>query len=206
MCSRHAAGGIVGVEPHGVRDRIPEALDVRLVEHGARPALVRVGDDRPVADAVAQPERGLRHFLHARLPDPLAVEVGEELGLRVARDGEQRTADAAELVVPLDEPRRRIAELVDGGVRDVRAAHMLVAVLDVDEGGARLVRRARDLACERRVLDERVDTQDLAGLQVQADADCELGVLLEAIVCGVTRRRTIATRCVAGALRRLAEP
>ncbi len=184
MCSRHAVDGIVRVEAHGVRDRIPEALDVRLVEDGARPAFVRVGDDRPVADAVAQPERRLGDFLHPRLADALAVEVGEELGLRVAGDREQRTADAAELVVALDRPRRRVAELVLGGVRDVRAAHVLVGVLDVDEGRARLVRRARDLARERRVLDERVDAQDLAGLQVHADVDGELGVLAETVVCG----------------------
>ena len=185
MCVPPRGRRIVGVEPHGVLDRIPKALHVGLVENGACPALVGVGDDRPVADAVAQPERRFRHFLHARFPDALAVEVGEELRLRVARDGEQRTADTAELVVALDEPRWRIAELVDGGVRNVRAAHVLVAVLDVDEGGACLVGCARDFACERRVLDERVDTQDLAGLQVQTDADRELGVLLEAIVGGV---------------------
>ena len=131
---------------------------------------------------------------HARLADALAVEVGEELRLRVARDGEQRAADAAELVVALDEPRRRVAELVVGGIRDVRPAYVLVGVLDVDERRACLVRRARDLARERCVLDERVDRQDLAGLQVHADLDGELGVLASGGRLRSTRRRTIASR------------
>ena len=181
-----APGGdrIVGVETHRVRDRVPETLDVRLVEHRARPPFIRVRDDRPVAEAVAQPERRLGDFLHPRLADARAVEIREELGLRVAGDREQRTADTAELVVPLDRPRRRVAELIFCGVRDVRAAHMLVGVLDVDERCARFVRCARDLARERRVLDERVHGQDLAGLQVHADVDGELRVFAETVLCG----------------------
>jgi hypothetical protein len=61
---------------------------------------------------------------------------------------------------------------------------VLVGVLDIDEGCACLVRRARDLPRERRVLDERVHRQDLAGLQVHANPDGEVGVLAEAVVCG----------------------
>ena len=76
----------------------------------------------------------------------------------------------------------------------MRAAHVLVAVLNVDEGRARLVGSARDLARERRVLDERVDSQHLAGLQVQADVDGELRVLAETVLCGGHGARTIATR------------
>jgi hypothetical protein len=66
----------------------------------------------------------------------------------------------------------------------VRAANVLVGVLDVDEGRARLVRRARDLAGERRVLDQRVDGQDLARLKIHADVDGKLGVLTETVLCG----------------------
>ena len=96
----------------------------------------------------------------------------------------KRAADAAELVVALDRPGRRVAELVVGRVRDVRAAYVLVAVLNVDERRACLVRRACDRARERRVLDERVDSEHLAGLQVHADLDGELRVLAETVLCG----------------------
>jgi hypothetical protein len=34
------------------------------------------------------------------------------------------------------------------------------------------------------VLDERIDGQDLAGLQVHADGDGELRVLAKAVICG----------------------
>jgi len=41
------------VEPDGRLDRAPEPFDVRLAEHGARPAFVRERDDRPVAAAAS---------------------------------------------------------------------------------------------------------------------------------------------------------
>ena len=77
--------------------------------------------------------------------DALAVEVGEELGLRVAGDRAERAADLAERRQPLDEPRRRVAELVLGRVLDVRAPDVLVGVEDVDVPRAGRV----GLACDR---------------------------------------------------------
>ena len=64
--------------------------------------------------------------------DAAAVEVGEELGLRVAGDREQRAAVLAEVVEPLDEPRRRLAERLVRGVLDMGAPDVLVAVENVD--------------------------------------------------------------------------
>jgi hypothetical protein len=58
----------------------------------------------------------------------MAVEVAVEVGLGVPGDGEQRRALLAEIVVPLDEPRGRPAELLFRNVLDVRAAHVLVGV------------------------------------------------------------------------------
>ena len=98
--------GIGLVEAHRLADRVPEALDVRLPEDRLRPALVRVGDDRPVAEAVGQRERRLGDLAHACLADALAVEVGVELRLRVAGDRTQRASGLAEVAQPLHEPGR----------------------------------------------------------------------------------------------------
>ena len=64
---------------------------------------------------------------------------------------------------------------------DVRAPDVLVGVEDVDVAGAARVGLARDRADERRVLDQRVDAQDLAGLQVHADPDREACIAFEAL-------------------------
>jgi hypothetical protein len=64
----------------------------------------------------------------------------------------------------------------------VRAPHVLVGVEDVDVLGARGVRLARDRADERSVLDQRVDAEDLARLQVYADLDGQARIVLEALV------------------------
>ena len=75
-----------------------------------------------------------------------------------------------------------VTEAVVVGLLDVRAAHVLIRVEDVDVGGARGVGRPRDRAHERRVLDQRVDAQRLARLEVQAHLHGELRVRLEALV------------------------
>ena len=110
MCSRQAATG----SGSSSRTACPTASQSRSTSGSpstvSRPALVRVGDDRPVAEAVGQLQRLLGHLAHARLADALAVEVGEELGLGVAGDRAERAAGLAELAQPLDEPRRRVAE------------------------------------------------------------------------------------------------
>ena len=59
---------------------------------------------------------------------------------------------------------------------------MLVGVQDVDVLGARGVRRAGDRTGERCVLDQRVDPENLARLEVQADLDGEACVAFETVV------------------------
>jgi len=59
---------------------------------------------------------------------------------------------------------------------------MLVGVEDVDVAGSGEIRLVRDLAGERGMLDERVDSQGLAGLQIEADPDCEPRVAPESLV------------------------
>ena len=170
------------VETDSLSDGLPEPLDVGLAEDRRGPALVWVGDDRPVAEAVGQLERRLRDLAHPRLADALAVEIREELWLRVARDRAERAADLAELLEPPDEPGRRVAELVVGGLLDVRAAHMLVRVEDVHVAGAGRVGLARDRPHKGRMLDQCIDPERLAGLEVQPDLNGEPCVLLEALV------------------------
>jgi len=105
-------------------DRVEGHGHGEVAEHRLRPAFVGVGDDRPVAEAVGQLERRLGDLAHAGLADALAVQVGEELRLRVAGDRAERAADLAELAQPAHEPRRRVAELVLRRLLDVRAPHV----------------------------------------------------------------------------------
>ena len=66
MCSRQAATGSGSSRRTAVADRLPEPLDVGLAEDGPRPALVREGDDRPVAAPVGQRQARLGELAHAR--------------------------------------------------------------------------------------------------------------------------------------------
>ena len=171
------------VETHRRRDGLPQALDIGLPEHGLRPALVRSGDDRPVAVAVGQPQARLRDLAHARARDARPVEVRVELRLGVAGDPHVRAALLREPVEPVDEPRRRPPERLVGCALDVRAAHVLIGVVDVDVARARAVRLARGGARERRVLDERADAERLPRLQVQADAHGQPRVRVKSLAC-----------------------
>ena len=65
---------------------------------------------------------------------------------------------------------------------DVRAAHVLVRIEDVDVLRAGLVRLPRDRTDERRMLDERVDAECLPALEVQADLNGEPRICLESLV------------------------
>ncbi len=107
----------------------------------------------------------------------MAVEVGEELGLGVAGDREDRGALLSERVGALDEPRRRPAELRLRRVLDVGAPDVLVRVEDVDVAGAGAVGLLRCRTDERRMLQRSADRKRLTRLQVDADVDREAGVL-----------------------------
>ncbi len=174
--------GIGLVEPHRLSDGAPEPLDVGLAEDRARPAFVGIGDDRPVAEPVGQLEGLLGEGVHAGLADARAVEIGEQLRLGVAGDRAERSADLAQLAQPLDEPRRRVVEQVLAGQFDVRASHVLVGVEHVDVFRSGVVRLARDRAGERRMLDQRVDPEDLARLKVEPDLNDKARIALETLV------------------------
>ena len=104
--------GRVGlVEPGGGNDRVPEALDVRLAEHGLGPALVRIADDRPLDEAaVLRVEELLDGESRPRPLGAALVEVREQLGIRVAGDRDGRTARLDHVVDEGDDPRRAPVE------------------------------------------------------------------------------------------------
>ena len=174
--------GIRLVEPHGLTDRLPEPFDVGLAEHRPRPALVGVRNDQSGAEPIGQLQRLLVERMHACLADPRAVEVGEQFGLRVPGDRAERAADVTQFAEPRHEPRRRVAEHRVIGQFDVRAPDVLVGVEHVDVPGARGVGLARDCAGERRMFDERVDPENLVGLEVQTDLNGKAGIALEALI------------------------
>ena len=182
------------VEANGRRDRRPDRSTSGSPKTSrAQPSLGNATIDQLQAP-VGQPQARLGDRAHPRPRDPAAVEVGEDLRLGVSDDREQRTAVLAEVVEPLDEPRRRPAERVLGGVLDVGPPHPLIRVEDVDVAGSGRVRLGCDRARERRVLDERVDGEPLAGLEVHADVDREARVRRESLV-----GRTPAAYCAAPA-------
>src|SRR5262249_27725821 len=101
------------------------------------------------------------------------VEIGEELGLGVAADREERASVCPEIVEPLHEPGRRPAEHLLGGVLDVGSAGARVGGVDVDVRGSGRV----GLLCARagagRGVDKSAHREALAGLEVQSDLDGE---------------------------------
>ena len=96
------------VEPDGFHDAVPETLYVRLAEHLLRPAFVGKGHDRPVQAPFVEDdlERPLGELLRACLADPHAVEVGEKVRVRIARDRDLCAPHPAEVLELLELPRR----------------------------------------------------------------------------------------------------
>ena len=78
---------------------------------------------------------------------------------------------------------RSILPILDGVSRAFATdrTQVIIARLDVDVSRPHGVRRARDCACERRVLRLRVHVDDLARLHVRADLDRELRIPLQAL-------------------------
>jgi len=178
------------VEPHRVGDVLEQALDVRASVDPLGPAVRRIRRDRPV-DALLLEDDLERAFAVLLRPGPAhagAVEVGEQIGIRVARDRDHRAAHARKMVQALQLPRRRPLERLVGAVRDQLPPHVLVAVGDGGVAGARLVRRADDRTRELRVLHEGEHDDVLALLDVGADPDDEVGVLLQKRLVGHRHR------------------
>src|SRR5262249_47341742 len=87
----------------------------------------------------------------------------------------------AELLRPLQEPRRRPGEDVVGAVFDQRAAQVLVGVVDVDVARACVICGTCNRASDLEVLDRAPDLDELARLDVGADAHRKLRVAIGAL-------------------------
>ena len=160
-----------------MREGVPQAVDVRLAERLARPALGRVGDERPrelAAHDAFHPHAV--EVAEACAREPFAVEALVDLGARVGRDADDGRADLDRALQPRDHPRRRPAEHLVGRRLDEGALDPAVRVGDVDEARAGGVGLLGDRAHERRVLVLGVDEQLLALAEVDAGADEQPGV------------------------------
>src|SRR2546423_14786637 len=81
------------VEPHAEGELLPQPFDLRLAEDLPRPALVRSAHTATVDAVLAQLlHADLHHLVWHGAPDTLAVEVGEQVRLRVADRREESVA------------------------------------------------------------------------------------------------------------------
>ena len=173
---------VVLVEADAELDQLPQPLDVGLAEHLLRPTRVRDADHRPVVQLLVDLAVVLLGQLqHARTPDALARQVGEQVRLGVARQRDDGGALVADLLRPLEQPRRSPGEDVVGRTLDQRAPEMLVGVEDVDVARARPVGGAGDRAGHLGVLDAPEHLDELPRLDVRAHPHGELGVPLDPV-------------------------
>ena len=172
------------VEPDGLAERVPEPLHVGLAEHGPRPALVRVGDDRPVDEPLVQ----LAQVLLARArPCAPCRRALPSRSLRSSGSGSPviriiAPCSSPSDLRPLEQPRRRPREDLLVGVLDHLAAHVLVGVEHVHVPGARPRRpRARSRGPAARA-PRAPDVERLPRGDVGAHPHGELRVALESLV------------------------
>jgi hypothetical protein len=167
------------VQAADVRELPPELLDRRLLVElridRPRPPRGRIRDDRPVHRPVVD---HLERFLDERQPvaaGAVLVEICEQAWLTRTGDGDVRRPLATQRKPALAVPVRHELERVVRRVLDPGALHVGVEVGDVDETSASLVRTGGHPADQRCMLELAGDADDLSGLHVGAEADCELG-------------------------------
>jgi hypothetical protein len=179
------------VEPHAEGDLLPQPLDVGLAEDLCRPALVRGTDAAPVDVVLGELlYADLHDLLRYGAADTLAVEVCEQLRLRVARRRDHRVAAhrGGERLQPLGRVRQRLVR----AQLDHRPPHMPVGVAHVHVRGAGAVGLASESPRKFVMPDVREEEDLLARLDIGAYPDDELRVGLEAfvhraIVCAAPR-------------------
>src|SRR4029079_12908357 len=168
------------VEAGGGGDRVPQPLDVGLAEHGPRPPLVGVADDRPLDEA---PVLRVEELLDGE-PRPCGlraalVEVGEELGLGVACDRDRRPAGLDLWVDHRDRAWRAPVERAAGSWLDARALEMVVAVEHLHVPRPALVRDPADGPDQRKMLRVRRYPEERPRLEVDGHPDRKAGVPVE---------------------------
>ena len=168
------------VEPHRLRDRLPEPVDVGLAEDVLGPGGRRRADDPPGELAhrlAARPLLVVGDRL--RLADPRPVEPVEEAGPRFRREQECGAVAVGDRLEPLDHPRRRVVERLLGCLLDQDAPDAVVDVTDVYEARPGVVGGGGERPHEVCVVEEAVDHHRLPRLHVDADAGDQPRVRLD---------------------------
>ena len=163
-------------------DLVPELVERRLgVElrmNALGPARVRAGAGRPVRRPLVD---DLGHLLHVRqqiAAHPDGIDPVEDGGI-AASERDPRRVLVREPAHPLADPGRDELERVLRGELEARPLDERVEPEDVDPAGAATVGRAGDRANGVGHLVVGRDREDLARLEVRAEADEQVGEALE---------------------------
>ena len=194
--------GVVAVEPADVRDLLPEAV-VRLVGVELRvderaPGARRRRGHAPVRRALVDDLAGAGQVGQHVPSGPRRVDPVERVRRGRAVEGHACRVLGGEPVEALHEPRRDVLQRRLVGVREALALHPRVEGDDVDAARAPLVRGTCDLARERLLAGVGRDADDLAGLDVRAVSDDEVGEPareLGVVVHGSERTGENGARC-----------
>ena len=143
------------------------------------PALRRVGNDGPVRRAVVDDGEDLGHERQPVAPGERRVDAVEDAGLRVRLHADAGATLLAQRDHALAVPRRNEAERLGIGPLEARPLDAAVEEEGVDEERTSVVGAPGDRAHERHRRDVCGDGDDLAGLDVRARDDREVGELLE---------------------------
>jgi hypothetical protein len=174
--------GIGGVETEDGSEGSPEAIDVRLAEEALGPTCIRSRDARPVDFAARDQVVQLGDEGHQVAPEAGVVDAVEHGGIGVAEDRDHSALALDRFGHGAPEPVGDEADRVVRCVADARGLGRPVPVDDADVARARGVGGFRDRSCDLR-LSRVPDVHEhvLARLQVDADADGELGQALQVV-------------------------
>jgi pyrimidine operon attenuation protein/uracil phosphoribosyltransferase len=181
--SCQGCGGIGLVEAADVDDVLPEPLErlvgVEIRVDDLRPAAGRVGRERPRDRPVVDRLERLLDRRQSILSGARRVDAVEQPGRDHRHEDAARCIELPEGQDPLAEPRRHPVERAVARPLRTDPLHVAVEVLDVDVARALLVRPPRDCGDERLRLGQRLDCQDLVGLDVRPDGDDQIRVAVE---------------------------
>jgi hypothetical protein len=171
--------GVRLVESADVRDRLPQPVEglvaPELGKDEPRPARRGSGGDAPVRRRAVDDVAGVREVRQDVAAGARGLDPVERVGRRRPVERDPRRALVGQPLEPLRHPRGDVVERLGVGVEQALALQPGIEDRDVDPARAALVRRARHLARQRLLADVGRDTHDLAGLDVRAVADDQVG-------------------------------